>query len=378
MAIQTPREEQTPPDEVRYCVTAVVDLLGFSAHLEVGGHDVRTTVGKEAVTRLQTLEDGLRLIEAERERAPREYPAELSYIRINDAVVLSMDLPPMLTPSVGESVRQGFSGSDLGRFFDLDHFEDEEHFRNVYQERLADEVSGLIEFIGLVARLHSYVNRRDAERYFPGARTIIATGYRRPFSTGKREDFLAANFSFSNAYVAEQHLKGARLFLDNNIAQLLCANRYACNLLRYACWVRRDAEFDPFAEHEDVLWMSSEWRRSTAVEVTLFRKSFRFREVNPQPLGFLQVIPRTNEFLAGRRESPGDREWPRLALVIRSGPDATVAPSASWNPFPLSYLRNDLEEDIRTFSEFVETGESAILREKISAHWKATSLPAIG
>jgi hypothetical protein len=372
-------EKQAQQEEVRYCVTAVVDLLGFSAHLEVGGHDVRTTIGREAVTRLQTLEDGLRLIEAERELAHREYPAEFSYIRINDALILSMDLPPILMPSVGESIKQGFTGNDLGRFFDLGQYEDEDDFRRDYQDRLAEEVSGLIQFIGIIARLHSYIHRREAESYFPGARTIVATGYRRPFSTGKREDFLAANFSFSNAYVAEQHLKGARLFLDNNVAQLLCANRFACNLLRYACWVRRDTEFDPLDDHEDVLWLSSEWRLSTAVDVTLFRKSFRFREVDAQPLGFLQVVPRTRHHLEWGGESPTDQEWPRLRSLIRNGPDRDLGASTTSNPFPLSYLRNDLVEDIRTFSEFVETGDSAILREKISSRWVITSaLPAHG
>jgi hypothetical protein len=48
--------------QVKYCVTAVIDLLGFSSHLETGGNDLRTNIGQEAIKRLQILEDALRLM----------------------------------------------------------------------------------------------------------------------------------------------------------------------------------------------------------------------------------------------------------------------------------------------------------------------------
>jgi hypothetical protein len=46
------------PSDVRYCATAVIDLLGFSAHLETGSNDVRTTIGRAAIDRLQVLARG--------------------------------------------------------------------------------------------------------------------------------------------------------------------------------------------------------------------------------------------------------------------------------------------------------------------------------
>lgn len=36
---------QNEDEEVRYCVTAVLDLLGFSGHLEIAGNDLRTSIG---------------------------------------------------------------------------------------------------------------------------------------------------------------------------------------------------------------------------------------------------------------------------------------------------------------------------------------------
>jgi hypothetical protein len=41
----------------------------------------------------------------------------------------------------------------------------------------------------------------------------------------KQEDYFSANFSFSNAYLAEQQLKGARLFIDNYILQITAVPR---------------------------------------------------------------------------------------------------------------------------------------------------------
>jgi len=42
--------------DVKYNVTAFMDLLGFSSHLELSG-DLRTNIGQKAIERLQVLED---------------------------------------------------------------------------------------------------------------------------------------------------------------------------------------------------------------------------------------------------------------------------------------------------------------------------------
>ena len=95
---------------VRYCVTAVIDLLGFASHLEVGGADVRTTIGQEAITRLQILEQAIRLMEEERQKRAQEYPVQpLFYRRINDCILLVADLPNYLLPHTGDTVRSGMT-----------------------------------------------------------------------------------------------------------------------------------------------------------------------------------------------------------------------------------------------------------------------------
>ena len=57
--------------EVVYCVTAIIDLLGFSSHLEVGSGDIRTTIGQQAIGRLQTLADSLDHLEREKSKCQR-------------------------------------------------------------------------------------------------------------------------------------------------------------------------------------------------------------------------------------------------------------------------------------------------------------------
>ena len=156
-------------DGVRYCVTAVTDLLGFSGHLETAGNDLRTKIGREAVKRLETLERALRLIAEESASCRREYPETFHYIRINDAVFLSIDLPDLLKPPIGESVRNGMSANDLIKSFELDKFEDEEDFQAGYRARQISDVAGLVQFVGILARLHTFINRIENAAFFPGA-----------------------------------------------------------------------------------------------------------------------------------------------------------------------------------------------------------------
>lgn len=106
--------------QVKYCVTAVLDLLGFSSHLEIGGNDLRTNIGKEAINRLQILEDALRLMDDERSLCTDEYPKVFYHTRINDAIILTLDLPSFFTPSVGEAIKRGISVNELEEFFDMD------------------------------------------------------------------------------------------------------------------------------------------------------------------------------------------------------------------------------------------------------------------
>src|ERR1700733_13533207 len=93
-------------DEVKYCVTAYIDLLGFETHLEIGA-DLRTTIGKKAIDRLRNLENAITIVEDELGRYPEFYPMNWDIRRINDALILTMDLPSTLRPEVGQIAPYG-------------------------------------------------------------------------------------------------------------------------------------------------------------------------------------------------------------------------------------------------------------------------------
>jgi hypothetical protein len=363
MSANTQFEASGNDPQVKYCVTAVIDLLGFSSHLEIGGNDLRTNVGQEAIKRLQILEDALRLMNDERSLCKDEYPKEFYQTRINDALILTLDLPSFFTPPVGELVKRGISANEIAQTFDLDSIKNEEEFEKAYETKLLEDTADLIRFVGLIARIHDYVNRKETATYFPGAKTVVASGYRRTFFAQGKEDFLAANFSFSNAYLAEQHLHGPKLFLDNNIVQLLYVNRFARNLLRFASYVSQSTQFDPFREYADPLIPSGETVKGEPVPISIFRRPFLFRELDPSILAYLQVILRIMTYLLGQKKSKANSLWLRNFNAIKDGPSMEELNAGKVPRFPMR-LQSDIESDIRIFSELVEHGKSAIVEQQ--------------
>src|SRR4051812_12343908 len=90
---------------LRFCVTANLDLLGFSRHLEVGNNDLRTKIGIEALKRLSRLDRVVDLFINESKRCKAEYGGPfmtaLRYVRVNDAIIATLDLSevPAVTSS---------------------------------------------------------------------------------------------------------------------------------------------------------------------------------------------------------------------------------------------------------------------------------------
>lgn len=314
--------------DVIYCVAAMIDLLGFSAHLETGANDVRTSIGRAAITRLEALERVLGLIDVERASAGYAYPANLAVHRINDALILHLDLPQRLRPSTGERMRTGFSINELETQFELGKYLDDEengetHFHAAFLTELNRDIQDLSRFIGLVARLHLEISAEEQKAHFPGAKTICATGLRRRFVRADgTEDRLAANFAYANAYAADSQLHGAHLFLDDNIAQLVCINEVARNIVRHANFVTGVASFDPATDPMEGFYSTYVVERSKPTAVSLFRASYHFRRVSPVPLTFLQLLPELTPLLDGTCKPPKS-VFSIVAKQLASGPDIT-------------------------------------------------------
>lgn len=358
--------------QVKYCVTAVIDLLGFSSHLEIGGNDLRTNIGQEAIKRLQILEDALRLMNDERSLCKDEYPREFYHTRINDALILTLDLPGFFTPSVGEAIKRGISPNEIEQFFDVDSIGTGEEFEQVYVARRLQESADLVRFVGLIARLHHYVNRKENSAFFPGAKTVVATGYRRTFLVNGTEDFLAANFGFSNAYLAEKDLHGPRLFLDDYIVELLSSNPFARNLLRFASYIQSSGSFDLFRENDE----SIRTTKTQPLAVTLFRKPFSFRELDSSIVAYIQLIPRLSPYLNGEKEPKAKSTFRSLFHAIKEGLGTTEVHDAIAPKFPVRLL-NDIEFDIRILAELMESGSSVIAEEQLQRQRREYMVSAI-
>jgi hypothetical protein len=51
--------------DIKFCVTAFIDLLGFASHLEIGS-DLKTDIGQFAIDRLNNLESAIKFLESEK------------------------------------------------------------------------------------------------------------------------------------------------------------------------------------------------------------------------------------------------------------------------------------------------------------------------
>ena len=361
-------------DDLKYCVTAFIDLLGFGSHLEIGSNDLRTNIGKEAINRLQNLVDAIDLMKNEKNECKSEYPANFYYKRLNDALILTIDLPEFLKPTIGRSIKKGMSGDEFDKYFDIDDYENEEEFYEDYDKKITEDTKDLTKFIGLIARLHNYINTKEDEDYFPGVKTVIATGYRKPFFPDDEEDHFSANFSFSNAYLAESDLHGSNFFMDTNISQLLYANEFARNILRGAIFKSKESDFDPLEEYEDVLYLPTKLEKTKKKEIELFRKRFYFKEYNSTVLGYLQIIDRLEDYLNGKKQPVGKKIYNSIFKAIKNGPDLEKISEDKLNRNPFTFFSTSISSDIRIFPQMIKNGESEILEEKVQNQFNRIDL----
>jgi len=352
-------------NDIKYCVTSFTDLLGFSSHLEIG-NDLRTRIGQEAINRLQILEKCIDLFLAEKKNYSKYYPKNINYKRINDSLILTIDLPELLTPRIGEMVKSGITVGEIEHYFVEQELESYETFENAYKEKLTQSVIELSQFIGLVARIHSFINRKENEGYYPGAKTIIATGFRKSyFPKTNKEDPFSANFSFSNAYIAETVLKGQKLFVDNNVLQILSENQYIKNVLKISSFFHEQYSFDPFDDKDSSQDNIKKYKKGNVTEVTLFRKKYLFRELNPIPLAYIQLFPNFLPYLSGKKRliNNGNQKYVFRKQFYHF--KNTVSSEEIYrNSSQFNFFRNDLEDNIEVTKQLILTEKSSLFDKK--------------
>jgi hypothetical protein len=353
--------------EIKYCICAMIDLLGFSSHLEISAYDLRTSIGKQALNRLDNLENLMNLLNLETEKFPDYYPKHFSTQRINDAIFLTMDLDDILIPSIGKISFQGLSHDVISKHFTEDQRNSETEFLSNYSTRIFESIQPLLEFIGFISRLHISLNKLEEQSNFPGAKTVISTGFRRPFlsKVNQTEDYFSANFAMANTYLAEKSLHGPNLYLDNGILQMISFNKFGRNILRFSHFHFKESVFNCFEDYDDVFSISSETSIPNLVEINLFRKSYHFRNLNPSPLTYLQSLSFIIPFLEEKKQPDlSNIYYKHIFHAIKFGISEKRVKDMKPIPSFIFNQTNDLNVEIGIFHEYISTGISKTKEEK--------------
>lgn len=349
---------------MKYTVAAFLDLRGFSNYFEAASADLRTSIGATVIERLQLLEDAVALITKEKQLLPHLYPS-LKVTRLNDSIVLSLDLPDQLMPSVGGTIKNGWSAKELNeKHGDLLELPSEEEFTERFNERLAQSVADLILFVGLTARITKFVNRQEESRGMPGCKCVVATGIRYPFVTANGDDHFSANFAFANAYLAEDKLRGSSLYVDSNVIRLLLLSNNAKNLVRRAWHSIVRQPLDPMAETDEPLRVLHKMEAPKPITVELFRKEYDFYQLDPHPLAYLQIVNHLTQI------APDDLN--RIATKIRADALSSHRDKTTW----LDITRFDLADEPEFFFKNEKQLEDELRQqvvEAVSRHFSPTA-----
>jgi hypothetical protein len=353
-------------DDVRFCVCAMVDLLGFSSHLENSAYDLRTTIGQQAIKRLETLEDAVALFSNEARRAPEYYDNRIVLQRINDALFMSMDLDEILVPPIGQTTFHDIPITEINDRFTEDQLKSPETFVAAHSERLRTALDPLRKFVGVVARIHLFVSKHEAKGYFPGARTVLSSGFRRPFLSRRdqRDDNFSANFAFANVVAADKHLHGIGMFVDNNIVEMLAKEVYSKNVLQFAHMSFSCEPFDCFESAKNVFEYFSDAEIPNPIEVELFRKRYIFRRLQAAPLSYLQNLPSLWVYLCGEIKPNLENLYYRNIVQAMQQGVGHDNGRPLLRPCLMFNGSDGMDTPVEQFREFIEKGRSAT-KEKI-------------
>lgn len=338
----------------------MIDLLGFSSHLENSAYDVRTTIGQQAIKRLETLEEAVTLYKKEALRAPQFHDERIVLQRINDALILSMDLDDILIPSVGQTTFHDIPLGEMHVHFTEKELESVDSLNVAESGRLKAAIDPLRKFVGVVARIHLFVNKKEASGYFPGAKTVVGSGFRRPFITrdDQRDDHFSANFAFANVASAEKHLHGPGFFTDTNVIEMMAREEYSKNVLQFSHLFFARGPFDPFESEQKAADYFSAAKMANPIELDLFRKRYAFRALHPAPLTYLQALPSLRPYLSGKQKPNLDNLYYRnIVQAIQQGVGCEAG-RTRLKPCLLYNGSDDMTVPVEQFAEFLEHGKS--------------------
>jgi hypothetical protein len=194
---------------------------------------------------------------------------------------------------VGEAYKARHDIEELKKYMDV--VEDWEKFIKEYKKRYEKSVKDLALFVGLIARIFEYVTKKELEQFYPGTKVVVSTGFRKKYMNPNGEDdFLAANFAFSNAATAEKELHGSYMYLEDSVIKLLSGVKYYKNIIRRASIGYEIKAYNPFQddEPEEVIQNSKiNLLDIEAIKINIFKRPYFFRNLQTFYLSYLQLLP---------------------------------------------------------------------------------------
>jgi len=314
----------------------------------VANCDIRTETGGQAIERLNSLEKAIQLFENEKNEYPQLYPNGLEYFRFNDALFLGIDIEN-LAPPIGQTrLSGGFSIEQLREISKQDGKSDP-------SGTVADAGGNVAKFLGLVARIHKYINACEFEKSFPGCRTVVASGLRKCFNTRKgKDDFFSANFSISTAYEAETKgssagIKGNHLYVEDDIAVAISYCQPAYAILGFSKFVNTKSSLvTPYEyRHKETIPPRSTWSVSSSIEMDIMKKRHTFRRLNTSVLSNLQLFQEYENF----KHSENDELEKQVLNSLNSSTPLLedVNKKSKITDYPFLSLRFKLDMDLPHF-----------------------------
>ncbi len=339
--------------DIRPSLTAHIDLLGFSEHLVLARYDPRSKVGAEALRRLEFIEEALKLIEAEHKESPELFPEGARYMRLNDSLLLQMDLDESYIRAIGTVDIRGPTILDAEKW-GATHGIPEGDFMAINKQLFEHQGKEVAKFLGLVARTHNFLNLQENSAYFPGCRTVVASGLRKPFiDRNKDDDFLAINFSLANSYFIQERgselgLKGQSLYADDNVGWVIAHHPTAGKLLYFCQFIERINKGNPYSRYPQYFLHGMETlSESSRVDIDIYRQRYIFSELNPAVASNLQLVEHIDGAICSETSEEcflrGYADILRSELPTR---ESVLSADHHRTQFPFYYLKLDLRDSI--------------------------------
>ncbi len=345
----------------RWTCSAQVDLLGFADLLMAANWDTRSQIGRLAIQRISRLTDAVRLFEKERAAHPNLYPEHLYSRRFNDTLFLGVDVEGFNPPEGRTTQTGGYSIAELKKDAKLEGPLGSLDVKGTSAAEVA-------KLVGLVARIHMYVDSRDRELGFPGCRTVVATGLRGCVTDSEeQDDYFSANLSVSIAFEADKQggsagLAGNHIYVEDDVGVAISYCHLTKAMFAYAKFLPKERplvdpyQFDRPPEQADEVGIlplpRRTWDVSEPLTVEILRKPCSFRRLNPAVLSNLQFFRDYERVAQG--QGMFERELlrslhestPTIESVRKSmGPTIGIADGENVSDYVMLRLKFELDDD---------------------------------